>query len=220
MWTLAVVLIAIWLTASAVVWIVEAIVAWRRKTPLPRVHVPRAMSDPKFGRTAAAAAAILAVLALIGSIGEEFKTPASVRADSSMSATEDGSTQAVSTTAGTVSSTTKRRAAHARAQRRAAEARVKRRAAKRAATARAARRQREARRRAAAAATAAQRDITNASGGRCDPNYEGACLDPDASDYDCEGGSGDGPEYTGTVRVVGDDPYDLDRDGDGTGCDP
>jgi hypothetical protein len=123
MWTLAVVLIAIWLTASAVVWIVEAIVAWRRKTPLPRVHVPRATSDPKFGRTAAAA-------------------------------------------------------------------------------------------------TAAQRDITNASGGRCDPNYEGACLDPDASDYDCEGGSGDGPEYTGTVRVVGDDPYDLDRDGDGTGCDP
>ena len=53
----------------------------------------------------------------------------------------------------------------------------------------------------------------------CDPNYEGACLDPNSSDYDCEGGSGDGPDYTGTVDVVGDDPYDLDRDGDGIACD-
>jgi hypothetical protein len=52
----------------------------------------------------------------------------------------------------------------------------------------------------------------------CDPSYEGACLDPSASDYDCEGGSGDGPEYTGTVTVVGDDHFDLDRDGDGVGC--
>jgi hypothetical protein len=53
----------------------------------------------------------------------------------------------------------------------------------------------------------------------CDPNYEGACLDPSAYDYDCEGGSGDGPEYTGPVEVVGEDVYDLDRDGDGIGCD-
>jgi hypothetical protein len=52
----------------------------------------------------------------------------------------------------------------------------------------------------------------------CDPNYEGACLDPSSSDYDCEGGSGDGPDYTGPVRVVGDDPFDLDRDGDGYAC--
>jgi hypothetical protein len=56
------------------------------------------------------------------------------------------------------------------------------------------------------------------SGSDCDPNYAGACLDPTASDYDCEGGSGDGPEYTGTVTVVGDDHFDLDRDGDGVGC--
>jgi hypothetical protein len=49
--------------------------------------------------------------------------------------------------------------------------------------------------------------------------YEGECLDPDAIDYDCEGGSGDGPEYAGLVQVVGDDHYDLDRDGDGIGCD-
>lgn len=43
------------------------------------------------------------------------------------------------------------------------------------------------------------------------------CLPP-ASDYDCEGGSGDGPAYTGYVRVVGSDPYGLDSDGDGVAC--
>jgi hypothetical protein len=58
------------------------------------------------------------------------------------------------------------------------------------------------------------------SGEDCDPNYEGACLDPAASDYDCDGGSGDGPEYTGTVTVVGDDHFGLDRDEDGVGCQP
>ncbi|HZK15216.1 MAG TPA: hypothetical protein VFC52_01340, partial [Solirubrobacterales bacterium] len=51
----------------------------------------------------------------------------------------------------------------------------------------------------------------------CDPNYTG-CLDPNAIDYDCEGGSGDGPLYTGPVEVIESDPYDLDRDGDGHGC--
>jgi hypothetical protein len=52
----------------------------------------------------------------------------------------------------------------------------------------------------------------------CDPNYAGACLDPYSSDYDCEGGSGNGPDYTGTVTVVGEDHYGLDADGDRTGC--
>ena len=55
-------------------------------------------------------------------------------------------------------------------------------------------------------------------GAGCDPNYAGACLDPNSSDYDCDGGSGNGPDYTGTVRVVGDDPHGLDRDGDGVAC--
>jgi hypothetical protein len=55
-------------------------------------------------------------------------------------------------------------------------------------------------------------------GDGCDPNYEGACLDPNSPDYDCEGGSGDGPDYTGRVEVVGDDHFDLDRDGDGIAC--
>ena len=56
-------------------------------------------------------------------------------------------------------------------------------------------------------------------GGGCDPNYSGACLDPNSPDYDCAGGSGDGPDYTGRVVIVGDDHFDLDRDGDGWGCD-
>jgi hypothetical protein len=37
-------------------------------------------------------------------------------------------------------------------------------------------------------------------------------------DYDCLGGSGDGPRYTGRVVVVGYDHYGLDADGDGIGC--
>lgn len=52
----------------------------------------------------------------------------------------------------------------------------------------------------------------------CDSNYSGACLDPNASDYDCAGGSGNGPLYTGPVRVIGNDHYGLDSDGDGLGC--
>ena len=52
----------------------------------------------------------------------------------------------------------------------------------------------------------------------CDSNYSG-CLDPNSPDYDCEGGEGDGPDYTGTVEVRGYDQFDLDRDGDGIGCD-
>src|SRR5215217_9297400 len=50
----------------------------------------------------------------------------------------------------------------------------------------------------------------------CTPGYS-SCLTP-ASDYDCRGGSGNGPKYTGPVRVTGSDPYDLDRDGDGQAC--
>jgi hypothetical protein len=60
---------------------------------------------------------------------------------------------------------------------------------------------------------------TSPTTSNCDPNYAGACV-PIASDVDCAGGSGNGPEYVqGPVRVVGTDIYDLDRDGDGIGCD-
>lgn len=52
----------------------------------------------------------------------------------------------------------------------------------------------------------------------CVPGYS-ACLDPRAADYDCDG-EGDGPEYvTGPLRVTGSDPFDLDPDDDGYGCD-
>lgn len=55
-------------------------------------------------------------------------------------------------------------------------------------------------------------------GSSCDANYSGACVPVD-SDVDCAGGSGNGPSYvSGPVTVVGSDVYDLDRDGDGTGC--
>jgi beta-lactam-binding protein with PASTA domain len=51
----------------------------------------------------------------------------------------------------------------------------------------------------------------------CTPGYS-PCLPP-ASDYDCGGGSGNGPKYVyGVERVTGSDPYDLDADGDGYGC--
>lgn len=52
---------------------------------------------------------------------------------------------------------------------------------------------------------------------QCHPSYD-PCLDPSQYDYDCEGGSGDGPAYTGTVTVSGYDEYGLDDDGDGIGC--
>jgi hypothetical protein len=51
----------------------------------------------------------------------------------------------------------------------------------------------------------------------CHPSYTGACV-PFASDVDCAGGSGNGPEYVGRVTVVGPDIYGLDGDDDGIGC--
>ncbi|TDV47774.1 hypothetical protein [Actinophytocola oryzae] len=52
---------------------------------------------------------------------------------------------------------------------------------------------------------------------QCDPNYSG-CV-PIASDVDCAGGSGNGPAYAdGPVTVIGNDIYDLDRDGNGVAC--
>ncbi|MFF2053331.1 hypothetical protein ACFVU2_17150 [Leifsonia sp. NPDC058194] len=60
--------------------------------------------------------------------------------------------------------------------------------------------------------------LSAAPEGACDPNYAGACV-PIASDVDCAGGNGNGPAYVeGPVQVVGTDIYDLDRDGDGVGC--
>ena len=53
----------------------------------------------------------------------------------------------------------------------------------------------------------------------CDKNYRGRCLRPNVSDYDCAGGSGNGPYYVcGPFRVVGTDHYGLDSDHDGIAC--
>ena len=53
----------------------------------------------------------------------------------------------------------------------------------------------------------------------CDPSYPDVCLDPAVEDYDCASGTGNGPEYVeGPIRVLPPDPFDLDREGDGVGC--
>lgn len=57
------------------------------------------------------------------------------------------------------------------------------------------------------------------SGGGC-TGYSAPYL-PSSGDYDCWGGGGDGPNYVrGPIRLTGRDIYDLDRDGDGIGCEP
>jgi FKBP-type peptidyl-prolyl cis-trans isomerase len=100
-----------------------------------------------------------------------------------------------------------------------AEARARREAARRKVQREAARRQaREERAQAEAEERERAESKASEEASECDPNYSGACLDPYASDYDCEGGSGDGPEYTGPVTVVGEDHYGLDSDNDGYAC--
>jgi hypothetical protein len=72
------------------------------------------------------------------------------------------------------------------------------------------------------AATGARADAgpTAAAAKRtCHSSYRGRCLKPNASDYDCAGGSGNGPYYvSGPFRVVGSDPFRLDADRDGIAC--
>jgi micrococcal nuclease len=53
----------------------------------------------------------------------------------------------------------------------------------------------------------------------CHPSYVGVCVKEGIGDYDCAGGSGNGPNYVkGPFDVVGYDEFDLDRDNDGVGC--
>ncbi len=60
---------------------------------------------------------------------------------------------------------------------------------------------------------------TTAPPRNCDPSYPGVCLHDGIGDYDCAGGSGNGPNYVdGPIRVLPPDPFGLDRDGDGLGC--
>jgi hypothetical protein len=52
----------------------------------------------------------------------------------------------------------------------------------------------------------------------CAPGYS-ACLEPEATDYDCAD-EGNGPRFVESpLRVTGVDPFDLDPDHDGYGCD-
>jgi len=53
----------------------------------------------------------------------------------------------------------------------------------------------------------------------CHPAYVGYCVTMGIGDWDCAGGSGNGPNYLPVmVRVVGHDEYDLDHNSDGYGC--
>jgi hypothetical protein len=53
----------------------------------------------------------------------------------------------------------------------------------------------------------------------CHPSYENVCLPLNGPDVDCAGGGGNGPLFVeGPVRVIGPDPYRLDRDKDGIAC--
>lgn len=56
------------------------------------------------------------------------------------------------------------------------------------------------------------------AGPDCTPGYD-PCLPDYGDDYDCAGGIGDGPYYSGKVNVQrGMDIYGLDRDETGLGC--
>jgi hypothetical protein len=58
-----------------------------------------------------------------------------------------------------------------------------------------------------------------AAPGACDASYPDLCLNPNAEDYDCQGGPGNGPRYVdGPIRVRPPDQFGLDSDGDGLGC--
>ncbi|WP_322770704.1 hypothetical protein [Frankia sp. Cr1] len=74
----------------------------------------------------------------------------------------------------------------------------------------------------APAAAPAPRPATTAAAapaGNCDPAYPDVCLHDGIGDYDCAGGTGDGPNYVrGPLRVRSPDPFKLDGNHDGTGC--
>ena len=54
----------------------------------------------------------------------------------------------------------------------------------------------------------------------CHSSYQGFCVKVGVGDWDCAGGSGNGPNYVPVrVRVVGYDEFGLDNDNDGFGCD-
>jgi flagellar hook assembly protein FlgD len=60
----------------------------------------------------------------------------------------------------------------------------------------------------------------SSAGANCTPGYSPCIPYKGGEDYDCGGGSGNGPYYAdnGPYTVTGSDIYDLDSDGDGIGC--
>ena len=55
----------------------------------------------------------------------------------------------------------------------------------------------------------------------CTPGYDPCLVYHGGTDYDCAGGSRNYSYDTApsvVYKVTGGDPYDLDRDGDGQGC--
>ena len=70
---------------------------------------------------------------------------------------------------------------------------------------------------AAQASAARQAQASSQAAPVCTPGYS-PCIPP-GPDVDCAGGSGNGPRYVqGPVTVTGSDPYGLDSDHDGIGC--
>jgi hypothetical protein len=70
---------------------------------------------------------------------------------------------------------------------------------------------------AAQASAAQQAQASSQTAPVCTPGYS-PCIPP-GPDVDCAGGSGNGPRYVqGPVTVTGSDPYGLDSDHDGIGC--
>jgi hypothetical protein len=72
---------------------------------------------------------------------------------------------------------------------------------------------------------AISRTVKHGGGGggtnNCTPGYSPCLVWHGGADYDCYGGGGNGPYYTApgvTYRVTGSDPYGLDADNDGYGC--
>jgi hypothetical protein len=226
--------LVLWLAAGAITWGADAILRASRERGRPPFAIARRTSDARFRSTAAV---FLVLLLAIGASGggdgtSRETTPREAVATAAASRADKAAETEAAEADAAAKARAERRATAARlqrAERRAARLEQRRRAEerRRARLAAEGRRERREAREQRALLLAQERELERqqkleaaaAESSDCHSSYEGACLDPNASDYDCEGGSGDGPMYTGTVTVVGPDDYDLERDGDGIACD-
>jgi uncharacterized membrane protein len=73
----------------------------------------------------------------------------------------------------------------------------------------------------AIALTAVEASAQKGRRGYCDTRYKSVICVPVAKDVDCKDGGGNGPRYVqGPFSYKGSDPYRLDRNKDGTACEP